>query len=530
MENQKKPVSSKKLIAIAVAAVVLVAALIAVYVGTRPGDEAADEQMPFATVQPEETEEPGEAPEVTDAPETEAPGAPEAEAADEPEAEIQVTDEPEAVDTVADAAEDEPVAAAAEGNPNDVMVTVNGSAITRADYNVYLTDIMDYYMQYASYFYQYGIDVTSDDMMPYYEEMALETAIEFKLISQMAVNLGLAPTEEEIAQLTADNAAQWAEAVDWYAQTYYGVTEESTEEEWANARLSAVALLESWGYTEESLLEGAIGNLEYEKVYAYVVQDVEVTDADIQAAYDAYVEEDRAMFEGDVGYYEFQTQYYGYGSYYTPEGYRGVTHILLEVDEDLLYAWQALSAQLEEQQEAAENADPEAAGDAESAVEPVTQEQVDAAKAAIIASVQPTIDEIYAKLEAGVPFADLVAEYGTDPGMTVEPTRTEGYPVHLDSIIWDPAFVAGAFSVDKVGDVSEPVVGMYGVHIIQYTRDIPAGPVELTEEMRTAISDELLADKESDFFTQTMDAWKEAADIAYSDEAMAIIATFEELE
>ena len=504
MENQKKPVSAKKLSAIIVAAVVLVAVLIAVYVGVKPGEEPAE--LPFATEEPAVTDAPEQAEEPTEAP--------------------AVTDEPEAQDTVADAAEEEP-AAVAEGNPTDVMVTVNGTAITRADYEVYLNDVMDYYAQYASYFYQYGIDVTSAEMLPYYQQMALETAVEYAIIDQKVVDLGLEPTEAEMAQLRETNATDWADAVAWYAEYYYGATAESTEEEQANARLSAVALLESWGYTEESLLDGATENLKYEKLRAYAVEGVEVTDADVQEAYDAYVAEDQATYENDVAYYEYMTMLSGYESYYTPAGYRGVKHILLEVDDDLLYNWQALSAQLEEQQDEAENADPDAQAPAEPTAEPVTQEQVDAAYAAIIASVQPTIDEIYAKLEAGTPFADLVAEYGTDPGMTVEPTKTEGYSVHLDSIMWDPAFVAGAFSVDEVGAVSEPVVGSYGVHIIEYTRDVPAGPVALSEELRATLASEMLATKENEQFEQTMNAWTEESDIAYSDEALAIKAVAE---
>ena len=33
--------------------------------------------------------------------------------------------------------------------------------------------------------------------------------------------------------------------------------------------------------------------------------------------------------------------------------------------------------------------------------------------------------------------------------------------------------------MEKIGDISEPVVGSYGVHILQYVRDVPSGAVEL---------------------------------------------------
>ena len=90
--------------------------------------------------------------------------------------------------------------------------------------------------------------------------------------------------------------------------------------------------------------------------------------------------------------------------------------------------------------------------------------------------------------------------------------------------------MAGAFSVDEVGAVAQPVVGSYGVHIIQYTRDIPAGPVELTEELRAAILDEVMSAKESELYQQTMDAWLEEAEIVYSDEAQAMRISQQEAE
>ena len=408
----------------------------------------------------------------------------------------------------------------AEASPDDVMAIVNGEAVNRAAFEGYRDSLVNY-------FAQYGYDMTNGDNLAFVGGMAMQTLVEDTILFQKAADLGLEVTEEERAAVEAENAAQWAEVVEYYMANYVGVTNESTEEEIADARTTVLALLEAMGYTENVMLESTLESMRYEKAYAYMVEGAEVTDADIQAAYEERVAEDKAEFENDVAYYEAQ-QYYGYESFYTPEGYRGVTHILLEVDQELLDNWQALTAMMEEQQDEAEYAEENASEedadtDAETASAPVTQEQVDAAYAAIIASVQETIDEIYAKLEAGTPFAELVEAYGIDPGMKEEPAKSEGYAVHMDSIMWDPAFVAGAFSVDEVGAVSQPVVGSYGVHIIQYTRDVPAGPVELTEELKAELTDETLADKESELYRQTLNTWLEESEIVYSDEAQAIL-------
>ena len=537
MENQQKA-NNKKLIAIVVAAVVLAAVLAGVYFGRKSGDQATDAPVmtatPESTEEPVVTEEPTEAPteepEVTEAP-TEEPAATEA-PTEEPAVTEAPTEAPAATEApteapvaeVGGAEEPEAVAASVQTSPEDVMLVVNGEAVNRQTFENYRASLVNY-------FAQYGYDMTNEENLAFVGGLAMQSLVEDTILFQKATDLGLNVTDEERAQVEAENAAEWADAVE-YCMTYYvGVAEDATDEEKADGRVNALALLESMGYTESALLENAIDNLRYEKAYAYMVQGAEVTDADIQATYEERVAEDKAEFEDDIAYYEAQ-QYYGYSSYYTPAGYRGVTHILLEVDQELLDTWQSLTAMLEEQQDEAEyaeeNADEEAAdAEEEEASAPVTQEQVDAAYAAIIASVQPTIDEIFRKLEEGTPFADLVAEYGTDPGMTVEPTKSEGYAVHMDSIMWDPAFVAGAFSVDTVGEVADPIVGSYGVHIIQYTRDIPAGAVELTDELKASLRDEVLSIKESELFEATLETWKSESEIVYSAEAQELVNYFE---
>ena len=150
--------------------------------------------------------------------------------------------------------------------------------------------------------------------------------------------------------------------------------------------------------------------------------------------------------------------------------------------------------------------------------EPVTQEQVDAAKAAIIASVQPTIDDINTRMQNGESFENLIMEYGTDPGMLDQANLTNGYAVHMDSIVWDPAFTNAAFSIENIGGWSEPSLGSYGIYTAYYLHDIPAGPVELTEDLKNNLQAELLAQKEDELFSAKLNEWYEAAEITYSEE------------
>ena len=139
------------------------------------------------------------------------------------------------------------------------------------------------------------------------------------------------------------------------------------------------------------------------------------------------------------------------------------------------------------------------------------------AKQAILDSVKATVDEIKAKLDGGATFEDLIKEYGKDPGMEDDATRAAGYPVHNDSILYDPAFRDAAMALEKVGDISEPVVGQYGVHILQYLRDIPSGAVELTDEMKDQFRETILHEMVVEAVHSAVDQWMDESEIVYTE-------------
>ena len=172
-------------------------------------------------------------------------------------------------------------------------------------------------------------------------------------------------------------------------------------------------------------------------------------------------------------------------------------------------------------------------------VEPVTQEMIDAAEQAILDSLKETLDEIASKYESGASFESLIAEYGTDPGMLSTDAQSEysggtplkelfekygegmlgesaikGYMIHPESLMYDANFVKGAMSIDKVGDLSSPVVSQFGVHILKYLRDIPGGAVDLTDELREELHTALMQEK----FNVALDEWYAQANIVYTAE------------
>lgn len=434
--------------------------------------------------------------------------------------------------------------AAAELQDTDVLATVNGTELTWADVAPVYDSLVS---SYGNYY-----DLTDSANVELFRAVAMQNKINEVIMQAKIAELGIALTDEEAAAAEEDAQSDWDNAISSYiSQQHSDLTDESSQEDKDAANAEAVQYFNDLGYSPESLKENYKQYALYDKLEATIVQDVTVTDEEVEALYQEMVESDRALYENDIAAYvdynnyvdqmAMYAMYYGTDSsmdyaWYRPAGFRAVKHILLPVDAELMQTYQDLQARLEEQVESETEGDEESAAaaaateetaDAEATAEPteepVTQEQVDEAKAAILASIADKIDEIYAKIEEGVDFDELIAEYGvnedgtaSDPGMTSEPYKTSGYEVSSASTNYVAPFVEAAFSVDNVGDVSAPYISSYGVHIVKYIADIPAGPIEMTEAQREAKRTELLTSKQNELYTATMDQWNQEADITYT--------------
>ncbi len=422
-----------------------------------------------------------------------------------PEAGTTETETAEAADTEAAAAAEETAEAAAETPV--LLATVNGKEIMSD--NTFLAYMVYIYQSYAQ---SNGYDLTDAGITDAINQIAMQLTIRHTVECQKAADLGLDEiTDADKAALENEGKEEWAKLLHSYAKDSGAITDESTEEEKAAAYANVAAVLALYGYDEasytEEVVENGIENILVTRVNEYCTEGLSVSDEDVQAYYDELVSEDQEKYADNAPLYEYAT-HYGQKVYYMPEGYRGITHILLKVDDELLSAWKDVSARFEEQKGAEEG---------ETAEEPVTEEMVKAAEQAILDSVKETVDEIKAKLDSGVSFDELMQEYGTDPGMQRDPDRTNGYAVHSNSIMWDQAFTKAAMALEKVGDVSEPVIGSNGVHILHYLRDIPGGAAELTEDMKAEFRAAILEDLSSEAVNSALDKWVEEAEIVYTE-------------
>lgn len=334
-----------------------------------------------------------------------------------------------------------------------------------------------------------------------------------------------APVDEDA--LRQEALEEWNSIVNSYMQGMGNITDESSEEDKTAARADALSYIESnYGYTEESYIAEVLENTPLNDAYNTIIEelkasrpDLTATEEEILAAYNDTVNEEMEYVGNDAGMYEMYQNYYGYSFHYIPEGYRGVTHILLKVDQELLDNWTDLSARLEESHE-----ETESTGESEEPAEteePVTEEMVEAARQAILDSQKETLDAISAKLESGVSFEDLIAEYGTDPGMQDENNLKNGYTIHPDSIIYDANFTKAAAALEKVGDVSDPVISSFGIHILYYLRDVPAGAIEITEEEKEQLRSEIESERISLAFSEYYDQWLASSDVVWTAEGEA---------
>lgn len=459
-----------------------------------------------------------------------------------------------------------------------VLVEYDGGTLTAQDVMPVFYSNYSYMSQIYS---SMGYEVDTETVNSILED-AVQTELENRVIAAQFEERGLSlpVTEEEIAE-EADTAYQTNYE---YALEY--ASGDTDEERAANAEL----VLFTEGYTPEYMYNMMLSGYQADALQADVETEVtEVTDEELQAAYDEKVAADEETYTESPTDIESDATDASSVICWRPEGYRAVKHVLVIPEDDVLQAVtdardavdaaeeelaaleeelaaltdddaadeattgaaadettdaagdETIGAAADETTDATGDAANDAASsdasdgttDAEATDAPRTAEEIQAdidakvaeieqleqaqaeAEAACLASVSDVTDEIYAQLEAGESFDDVMAAYGEDPGMQSEPSMTTGYYVSAESTTWDANFTAGAMALENVGDYSAtPVISTSGVHIIYYYEDVPAGAVPL-DEVRDALYDQTLETMREEHYTEQLAAWVEALNPVY---------------
>ena len=387
---------------------------------------------------------------------------------------------------------------------------------------VWRDDAMKEYEAAASYYAQNGmsIDAYADSIKKSILEMLVQQAV----LDAKSAELGLDQmTDEQRAALEAESAANFETYIDTY-KTYFA-TEGASDEE---AREQTIAAMAEYGLTQESLLEQMLKSYADEQLHTYVTGDVAVTDEEVQAKYDAMVADDESSYAGNDADYN-RARSSGATIAWNPEGYRAVKHVLIEFDDEQNTQFNTLENTLKSLNDelaaldkpAEEKAEDEDDAEAEPTEAPRSREEIQAEigrigaeKEALYSQLLPQAQQVIDEFNGGADFDSLIEKYNADPGMQNEPTATEGYAVAADSTTWDPAFTEGAMSIEAVGQISAPVYGMYGIHVIYYLKDITPGPVPF-EDLEETVRADALSDKVDQTYTDQVNAWVEEANPVY---------------
>ncbi len=406
-----------------------------------------------------------------------------------------------------------------------VLAEYDGGTVTVADI------IYDFNYQWSYYYQLYamaGMEL-DEETVAMLRDSCVDAAVERAAQSAEAERRGIALTEEELAE-----AEQTARQL--YDESYASLLSQATDaDEDVRAARTEYELYAS-GQDYETILAYYTAEALNSKLREQ--EDAGITDPgeeSIEQAYDQRVESDEANYADSPASFE-SAMTSGTLVTWMPEGYRTVKHILVIPDESVLTPYQEAKSELDtmqseldslnEQLLAATDDDP---AEGEEAADPAALEtQIAAQEAAIAAAeealqpladacfadVQDTLDEIQSRLDAGEDFQTLIDEYGEDPGMQNEPTATVGYYVSADSTTWDTAFRDAAMLLSNVGDVSEPVLSMSGVHIIRYESDVTPGPVPL-DDVRDQLFDEALTAAREEHYGALLDEWVAAIHPVY---------------
>ena len=388
---------------------------------------------------------------------------------------------------------------------------------------IWLEDAQKQFDEASAMYAQYGIPV--ENYAAEIKQSIVEALVRQAVLDTKAEEMGLSELDEETKADLAEQANADLETYIGYYSSYFA-KEDASDEENREATLKGLA---DNGISAEALLEDRIENYVSEQLHDAVTKDVTVSDEEVQAKYQAMIEDDKDSYaEDDAAYNSARSG--GETIAWNPEGYRAVKHVLVKFDEDQAKQYTELQsalsglndelAALDDPKPTAEPAEGEETGEAEEAA-PRTREEIQAdigeigtSIEALYSQLMPKAQEVVDAFNGGADFDSLIDQYGEDPGMTREPSKTQGYAVSEKSTYWDPAFTEGAMSIAEVGQISEPVRGKNGVHIIYYLSDITPGEVPFAD-IREDVAAAALEDKVTQTYDDQVAVWVEEATPVY---------------
>ncbi len=285
------------------------------------------------------------------------------------------------------------------------------------------------------------------------------------------------------------------------------------------------------GYDMDNIYREYLVSERQRRAIELYVGDIPITQDELDEFYETqYVAPDRERYKDDIPRYEREILNTDSDSFYTPEGYRLVRQILLDYPDGVI---ESLKNEQDAVERAVKNANEKMAvltqmvlttddwsnldapkAEYDAAMEALKEAKLaymQARRAATMPLIQDKLDEIDERLTAGIDFVTLITQYSAD---TSERNVTgPGYPLHTLSEGWPEEFISAGMALEKVGDVSEPVLTEKGVHILCYVGDLPAGDHVLTEQEEELLEQSALHASQVDALAALFEKWKPDYDI-----------------
>ena len=403
---------------------------------------------------------------------------------------------------------------------------------------------------YAMYGYSY--DTTSPSNIAEAQESVIQALKEDLALTAKAEELDIKLTDEELETVKAE-AQENFDYIVGSAKNYVEGADSMDDEALTAA---AVEMANDAGYTLENYIESGTKAKIDEKLRDIAVQGVEVTEEEIQAEFDRRVENQKSSYAENPGSWADEQVSNPTTVYYVPAGVRRVKQILIkfteedqaaieEAQEKASEAKSAVSAaqakidaaqakidadqeilDMEDDSEEAKASRETAQADKDAAqaeLDAAMQEKNDADQALLDANqaVTDATDKAYADIdgetdavlasldEEGADWQAIMDEKNQDPGMK---DNEKGYAVAEGMTSFDSAFVEAAMALEKVGEHSGKVKGIYGYYIIRYDSDEPEGSVTL-DSVRDVVSEYVLSTKQTEAYNAAKEQWVNEAGI-----------------
>ncbi len=331
-------------------------------------------------------------------------------------------------------------------------------------------------LQSVRQYYDYGaIQVeNSDNPMPELREEAFEQVVDSLIPVAIAYVRGVTLNAEEEASLAEKTEEEIKNGID---ESCAELGSDASEDVKMNYFKK---LLKQNGYTMDSYREKV-----NEGVRRQMLADKMKTEAEAAAVaseeimkhwYTEEIKYEKQAYENDIAAYYNALQYYEYLTgvppLYTPKGYTLIKQVLI--------------------------------------MNPAEGEEKDVE--AIAAEVQKKIDE-------GVDFDELIAEYNEDPGMQSNP---DGY-LYCEAIngeyLHEFSEAAGAL---KEGEISGPVKTSEGIHFLKCMGELPEStlPYEVIEEPLRAYT---LQTAKDELYKEALENWRNEVEIVKDDKRIEAI-------